>query len=108
MNDKPWGAGMPTKVAAVPAGDEEEAVPFVAPAARQNSPRRSWTTTVFGIQILLFLGAVISFTMLYKSFLAAAGVACVNAAVVDRRQGSSSSDVPNYYQTVPEQFPGMS
>lgn len=86
--------------------DEERAELQRAPSTL--APHDSLTArTVFGLQLLLYLGAVVFFVMLYKSFLFAASAA--SAAVVDRRQASSSSSSrPDYYQTTPEIFPGMS
>jgi len=64
---------------------------------------------VLVLQVVLFLFAVASFIMFYKSFAVAsfAVVGCVDAAAM-KRADSSSSSVPQYFQTVPMLFPGQS
>lgn len=64
---------------------------------------------LFWSQIVLFGIIVVQFTMLYKSYFLATAAICVEAAVVNRAgsSSSSSSDIPQYYQTKPELYPGM-
>ena len=60
---------------------------------------------VFGFQLLLYLGAVIFFIMLYGSFIFAASASLIGAVAIDRREPASAT-VPDYFQTTPELFPG--
>lgn len=60
-------------------------------------------------QIILFVIIVVQFIMLYRSFVLAAACGSIVDAGMLRRQSaysSSSSSIPQYYQTVPELFPG--
>lgn len=74
--------------------------------------RRITSRSIFVLQIALFLGSLISFIMLYKSFALGALAGCANAAAVDRRQGSatsstaSSETVPLYFQASPTYLAG--
>lgn len=58
-----------------------------------------------GLHLLLLIGSVIFFIMLWRAFIIPAS--CVCAAAVKRQGESSTSDVPQYFQTVPELFPGQ-
>lgn len=65
------------------------------------------TRIVFVLQIGLFIASIGFFIMLFKSFAWAAMASCINAAAVDKRQGTSdTSSVPQYFQTTPMLYPG--
>jgi hypothetical protein len=81
-------------------------------------PQRSYRSRIlFGGQLLLFVGLLWQFIMLYKSYFAtAAAVGLVDANVIKRASSSSSSsthsssssssNIPDYYVTKPELLPG--
>jgi hypothetical protein len=55
--------------------------------------------------VLLFIVIVVQFIMLYRSYMFAAACGLADAAVV-KKAASSSSSLPDYYQTSPELWPG--
>ena len=65
---------------------------------------------LFSGQLIVFGIVVAQFIMLYRSFaLAAACGSLVDAGILKRQSsasGSATSKLPDYYQTVPELFPG--
>ncbi|KAL1297293.1 hypothetical protein AAFC00_004848 [Neodothiora populina] len=74
--------------------------------AASNTPRQRFATRLlFIVQVALAIGSIGFFVMLYKSFAWGAIATCVNAAAV-ARQESSSSSVPQYFQTQPMLYPG--
>lgn len=70
---------------------------------KQRLTRRS----LHGLQILLFIGAVTFFVMLYRSFAFGAVVGCVGGAAASSSKIASNKHVPQYFQTKPEMFAGQ-
>lgn len=95
---------MPTNARPLPL-DIERVTPE-SPAA--SLTRVITSRPVVGFQILLYLGTLIFFMMLYTTFAFAASAGVAAAIAIDARQAasSSSSSVPQYFQTVPEFLPG--
>ncbi|OTA32978.1 hypothetical protein BTJ68_07193 [Hortaea werneckii EXF-2000] len=64
---------------------------------------------LFAGQAILFTIIVVQAVMLYRSLALASACGIVDAGALRRQtasSGSSSSDIPQYYQTSPELFPG--
>ncbi|KAK0942532.1 hypothetical protein LTR29_005953 [Friedmanniomyces endolithicus] len=98
--------GMPTKPRALPNLE-------LAPLPRCTAAPPALTgpipqTLLLAAQVLLFGVVIVQFIMLYRSFaLAAACSSFVDAGILRRQSASSAtSSAPDYYQTVPELFPG--
>lgn len=73
----------------------------------QLKDRKLSQRAVFAGQLLLFAIVIVQFVMLYKNFALAAAIGCVEAGLMDKKAASSaSSDIPQYYQTKPELYPG--
>lgn len=72
--------------------------------ARAAIKHRIPSRILFSVQIVLFLGSVMLFIMLYRSFAWAAAAGYVYAAVVDKKVTTTSD--PLYFQTTPEFMPG--
>ena len=87
-----------TRVRDAAADGEEETF---LPSNKQRITNRS----VWALQLLLFIGAVTFFVMLYRSFAFGTAVGCVGGAVVSSSPLRTSS-IPQYLQTSPELFPG--
>lgn len=90
--------GMYTRVEDAP--ESWKALPPL-PSEKQQLTKRS----LFGLQILLFIGAVTFFVMLYKSFAFGAAIGCVGGATLSSSK-AHSSNIPQYFQTKPELFAG--
>mgnify|MGYP001168577587 CR=1 FL=1 len=90
--------GMYTRVEDAP--ESWKALPPL-PSEKQRLTKRS----LFGIQILLFVGAVTFFVMLYKSFAFGTAIGCVSGAALSSSR-AHMSDTPQYFQTKPELFAG--
>ncbi|TIA19408.1 phosphoglycerate mutase-like protein [Aureobasidium pullulans] len=90
--------GMYTRVEDAP--ESWKALPPL-PSEKQRLTKRS----LFGIQILLFVGAVTFFVMLYKSFALGTAIGCVSGAALSSSR-AHLSDTPQYFQTKPELFAG--
>lgn len=94
-------SGMYARVEDASEGRDSLALPLAS--QKQRLTRRS----LLGVQILLFIGAVTFFVMLYKSFAFGAVVGCVGGAVASSSKTSSNNHVPQYFQTKPELFAGQ-
>ena len=92
--------GMYARVEDASEGREVLTLPLAS--QKQRLTRRS----LLGLQILLFIGAVTFFVMLYRSFAFGAIVGCVGGAVASSKS-SSNNHVPQYFQTKPEIFAGQ-
>ena len=90
---------MHTKLRALPA----DPAPWSATSSTLNS--RIQQRALFVGQVVLFGVVIWQFMMLYKSYACAAAIGLADAGLLGR-QGSTSSQ-PDYYQTVPEIFPGI-
>ena len=94
---------MHTTMHAVP---DYEVVP--SPDAPASAKKRFVSRSVVAVQVLLFLGSVVSFIMLYRSFAWSSAVTCINAAAILKHETpSSTSSVPQYFQTAPMLFAGQ-
>lgn len=85
------------------ASESTEGLALPLASQKQRLTRRS----LHGLQILLFIGAVTFFVMLYKSFAFGAVVGCVGGAVASSSKISANKHVPQYFQTKPEIFAGQ-
>ncbi|TKA64876.1 hypothetical protein B0A55_09727, partial [Friedmanniomyces simplex] len=101
---------MPTKLRAPPDFEPGPDRRWTAAAAASTLTGRLPQRLLFAAQLLLFAVVLVQFIMLYRSFaLAAACTSFVDAGILRRQSassGSATSSVPDYYQTVPELFPG--
>ncbi|KAG8626677.1 hypothetical protein KVT40_005622 [Elsinoe batatas] len=81
--------------------------PLVNAASSSTSTEFASSRAGVGLHILFLIGSVIFFVMLWKAFAVSTCATCVCAGLVDRRQGAtSSSGVPQYFQTEPEVYAG--
>ena len=88
-----------TKLRALPMSGLEQPPSTLKRKLRQRA--------LFVGQIVLFLIIIVQFIMLYKNYMFAAACGVANAGVVRKQAASSStSSLPDYYQTKPELFPG--
>ena len=90
---------MPTKRRALPVWERDATAPSTL---KERVPQR----VLFYGQILLFGVCVVQFIMLWRSYALAAACGVAYARLLRKQTSSSSSSVPDYYQTVPELFPG--
>lgn len=72
-----------------------------------NRSRELKQRSLFVGQIVLFGIVVVQFMMLYRHYMLFAACGLADAGLVKKQAtSSSSSSLPNYYQTSPEFFPG--
>ncbi|KAI7648651.1 phosphoglycerate mutase-like protein, partial [Hortaea werneckii] len=82
-----------------------------APVPSSGAAGSTWfkQRLLFAGQVILFTIIVVQAIMLYRSLALASACGLVDAGALRRQtasSGSSSSDIPQYYQTSPELFPG--
>jgi len=80
-------------------------LPHLRPIHQSTTVRQK---LLYAGQVILFGVIVVQFAMLYRKYAFAAACSLVDAGALRKQQlESSSTDLPQYYQTKPELWPGM-